>query len=179
MTARVGQSSLPRPEQVQDFKSQNIRFWIPKYKILNPKISWQFSWDMSNSKQNLSKGILQEGHKELIGEASPTAPPSDGVPGQKLVKNKSTIFLSFLLTMKKVSFRTPLGHGLRSHYRPFASTETPGASARVGKLTDRKQSPRFLGRAPRSIRIPLSTPQHHFMLTCSKTAKREPIPHHD
>ena len=88
MTARVGQSSLPRPEQVQDFKSRNIRFWIPKYKILNPKISWQFSWDMSNSKQNLSKGILQEGHKELIGEASPTAPPSDGVPGQRLLKNQ-------------------------------------------------------------------------------------------
>ena len=106
-------------------------------------------------------------------------PPFRWSPWEKLVKNKSTIFLSFLLTMKKVSFRTPLGHGLRSHYRPFASTETPGASARVGKLTDRKQSPRFLGRAPRSIRIPLSTPQHHFMLTCSKTAKREPIPHHD
>ena len=106
-------------------------------------------------------------------------PPFRWSPWEKWVKNKSTIFLSFLLTMKKVSFRTPLGHGLRSHYRPFASTETPGASARVGKLTDRKQSPRFLGRAPRSIRIPLSTPQHHFMLTCSKTAKREPIPHHD
>ena len=93
--------------------------------------------------QNLSKGILQEGHKELIGEASPTAPPSDGVPEQKLLKENSTLFWSFLLTVKKVSFWTPLGHGLRSRYRPFASTETSGASARVGKLTDRRQSPRF------------------------------------
>ena len=104
MTARVGQSSLPRPEQVQDFKSRNIRFWIPKYKILNPKISWQFSWDMSNSKQNLSKGILQEGHKELIGEASPTAPPSDGVPGKNWLKTNQPSFCHFCWQWKRWVF---------------------------------------------------------------------------
>ena len=42
--------------------------------------------------QNLSKGILQEGHKELIGEASPTASPSDGVPEQKLLKKIQPCF---------------------------------------------------------------------------------------
>ena len=50
---------------------------------------------MSNSKQNLSKGILQEGHKELIGEASPTAPPSDGVPGKNGLKTNQPSFLAF------------------------------------------------------------------------------------
>ena len=45
--------------------------------------------------QNLSKGILQEGHKELIGEASPTAPPSDGVPEQKLLKKIQPCFGHF------------------------------------------------------------------------------------
>ena len=51
---------------------------------------------MSNSKQNLSKGILQEGHKELIGEASPTAPPSNGVPGQKLLKQINPFLVIFV-----------------------------------------------------------------------------------
>ena len=43
--------------------------------------------------QNLSKGILQEGHKELIGEASPTAPPSDGVPEKRLLKTNQLFFV--------------------------------------------------------------------------------------
>ena len=54
--------------------------------------------------QNLSKGILQEGHKELIGEASPTAPPSDGVPGKNWWKTNQPSFCHFCWQWKRWVF---------------------------------------------------------------------------
>ena len=48
--------------------------------------------------EDLSKGILQEGQKEFVGEAIPPASPlAAGVPGQRKLKRDS-LLKTFLLT---------------------------------------------------------------------------------
>ena len=124
--------------------------------------------------QNLSKGILQEGHKELIGEASPTAPPSDGVPEKRLLKTNQLFFVD----SKKGDFFGHLWDTDCVHATaPLPQLRPPAPALRWGNSGIGDSRRDFQVAHPEAFRY-LCQP-HHFILTCPKIAKREPVPHHD